>query len=79
MNLSNLYNQETKNNPNLNGSGKYDPFKYSDPKNKYDKYKEPSFFTMDYKEYGGLEDIYDMKKVELMKSYDIGSIKITKV
>jgi len=36
-------------------------------------------FTMDYKKYGGLEDILDLKKLEMMKAYDTGSIKIHKI
>jgi hypothetical protein len=77
LNLNNLYNQDKSN--KLVTSGNYDAFKYADPKKKYEKYKEPSMFTMDYKKYGGLEDILDLKKLEMMKAYDTGSIKIHKI
>ena len=79
MNLNNLYNSNLKNENKTIISGNYDPHKYADPKKKFDKYKEPSFFSMDHKQYLGLEDVIDLKKLDKMKSYDTGSIKVYKI
>ena len=79
LNLSNLYNRKINNDQKTINTGQSDPYKYADPKKKYDKYQEPSYFAMDHQDYLGLEDIYDLKKLDKLKSYDNGSIKIYKI
>ena len=79
MNLANLYKNRVDNDQSVIRGDLADPYKYASAETKYDKYKDPSIFSVDYKEFKGLEDVYDMKKFDVLKAYDTGKIKVYKI
>jgi hypothetical protein len=79
LNLNNLYRGTVSGDKSIVVSGDYHIFKYSDPKKKFDKYKDPSIWAIDHKEDGGLSEVANFQNLDKYKAYDTNNIQFHKI